>query len=206
MISISIQAGGESRRMGQNKALMPFKGKPLVSFVADRLAAAADELFVTANRPELYAFLGLPVYPDAIPGRGALGGLLTALRQAHQPFVAVVACDMPFASAALLLHQAQLLQTAPLDVAIPATAQGLEPLHAVYRRETCLPVVEQAIAAGEWKLSLWLERVRVHILAPADWAPLDPRGLAFLNLNTPEEFSRAEAEGSDGPQEPKAAA
>jgi len=199
MISLAIQAGGESRRMGRNKALMPFAGKPLIQYVADRLAGFADETFVTANPPELYGFLRLPVYPDEIPGRGALGGLLTALRRAQSPLVAVVACDMPFASLALLRRQAQLLIDENVDVVTPMTAFGPEPLHAVYRKATCLSVVEAAIASGQWKLSGWLEQVKVHAMLADEWESYDPDGVIFANLNTPDEFLKAEQYARDRP-------
>ena len=193
MLSIAIQAGGESRRMGQNKALMPFAGQALIAYGAARLAGlVGDELFVTANRPELFGFLGLPVYPDVIPSRGALGGLLTALRRARYSAVAAVACDMPFASPALLRYQYCLLREKNADVVLPLTALGPEPLHAVYRRAACLPVVAAAIAAGEWKLSGWFGRVKVHTIDAREWESYDPDGVVFTNLNMPDEFLKAE--------------
>ena len=192
MISIAIQAGGESRRMGRNKALVPFGGQALIAHVAARLAGLGDELFVTAKQPDLYAFLGLPVYPDVVPGQGALGGLLTALRRAKHPALGVIACDMPFASPALLQYQFHLLSEKKADIVVPLTGSGFEPLHAVYRTEVCLPVVEAAIAAGEWKLSGWFGQVEVISLAADDWSNYDPDGVVFTNLNTPDEFSKAE--------------
>jgi molybdopterin-guanine dinucleotide biosynthesis protein A len=152
MLTICVQAGGESRRMGQDKALMPFLGRPLIQRVVDRLAPIADEVIVTTNRLEDYRFLGLPLYPDLKPGRGALGGLYTALASATCEAVAVVACDMPFASPTLIDTGYSLLVQEEADVAIPNSGEGLEPLHAVYRRETCLPAIESAIDADQWKL------------------------------------------------------
>ncbi len=89
---------------------------------------------MTTNQPDDFAFLSLPLFPDIKPGRGALGGLHTALVSATQPLVAVVACDMPFASAPLLAAAARLLEQEAADVVIAETAEGFEPLHAVYRR------------------------------------------------------------------------
>ncbi len=192
MLSIAIQAGGESRRMGRNKALMPFAGQPLIQFVAKRLATTADELFVTADQRERYGFLGLPIYPDALPGRGALGGLWTALRRAKYAAVAVVACDMPFVSLALLRRQYQLLIEKKADIVVPQTSFGLEPLHAVYRKAACLLVVEAAIASGQWKLSGWFEQVKVHTVTADEWESYDPDQIVFTNLNTPDEFLKAE--------------
>ena len=98
MLTIVIQAGGASSRMGEDKALKIFLGKPLIQRVIERMIPIADEIIVTTNRPAEYAFLNLRLVPDLKPGRGALGGLYTAIASAAHPLVAVVACDMPFAS------------------------------------------------------------------------------------------------------------
>jgi molybdopterin-guanine dinucleotide biosynthesis protein A len=192
MLTICVQAGGESHRMGQDKALMPFLGRPLIQRVVDRLASIADELIVTTNNPANYRFLGLPLFPDLKPGRGALGGLYTALSSATCEAVAVVACDMPFASAALIEAARRLLVQEEADVVIPDSGDGLEPLHAVYRRETCLPAIEAAIETDQWRLISWFPQVKVRVFQPDEVKSYDPSGLAFWNLNTPEEFAKAE--------------
>lgn len=192
MLTVAIQAGGQSSRMGQDKALRPFLGRPLIQRVVERLRPIADEMLVTTNRPAGYAFLGLPLFADLEPGRGALGGLYTALRTAGSPLVAVAACDMPFASAAVLKEAARRLELEGLDAVLPGTERGVEPLHAVYRRSTCLPVIEAALRAGIWKVTAWLPQVHVRVLRTDEWKVLDPQGLAFWNLNTPQEFAEAE--------------
>lgn len=192
MLSVVIQAGGQSTRMGENKALKPFLGRPLIQRVVERLTPIADELLVTANQPADYAFLNLPVMPDIRPGRGALGGLYTAAFAAHQPVVAVVACDMPFASAALLVAAAGLLEQEGADVVIARTDEGFEPLHAVYRRSTCLPAIQSALDSDQWRVISWFPRVKVRTLTREELSRYDPDGLAFWNLNTPEEFAAAE--------------
>jgi molybdopterin-guanine dinucleotide biosynthesis protein A len=193
MLTVSIQAGGESRRMGQDKALLPFLGKPLIARILSRVQTIADELIVITNRPADYAFLHLPLFPDLRTGRGALGGMYTALSSASQPLVAILACDMPFANPELLAFQARLLEETGADVVIPITADGYEPLHAVYRRATCLPAVEWALDNDQWKLISWFSRVRVRALSAEDCQPYDPPGLAFANVNTPQEVAEAEA-------------
>lgn len=192
MLTIAIQAGGESRRMGQDKALLPFLGKPLIQRVIERLSRLADELFVTTNQPEAYRFLGLPLVPDAIPGRGALGGLFTALSAARQPLVAVVACDMPFASPRLLEAERSLLLATGSDAVIPQTEGGMEPFHAVYRREACLPAIQAAMAADRWRVDAWFSQVRLRLMLPQEVRPHDPGGIAFWNVNTPQELAQAE--------------
>jgi molybdenum cofactor guanylyltransferase len=193
MISLALLSGGKSDRMGQDKALMPFLGRPLIQRIRERLAALADEVILSTNRPEDFAFLGLPMYPDIQAGHGALGGLYTVLSAARYPILAAIACDMPFANLDLFEYEAELLAKARADVVIPSMAKGLEPLHAVYRRETCLPVIRSALEAGKLKMSGWLPDVNVKLVPPEEIARCDPGGLAFWNVNTPEEFLQAEA-------------
>ena len=201
MLSVVIQAGGQSTRMGEDKALKPFLGRPLIQRVIERVAPLADEVIVTTNRPEDFTFLNLRLVPDLVPGRGPLGGLYTALASAVGDMVAVVACDMPFASAALLEAAARLMVQEEADVVIarelvagePVTKSGgYEPFHAVYRRETCVAAIQSAIAADKWKVIAWFPSVKVRELTPAELAEIDPTGRAFWNVNTPEEFAEAE--------------
>lgn len=192
MLTVCIQAGGESSRMGEDKALKSFLGRPLIQRVVDRLSPIADEMIVTTNRPEKYTFLGLRLTPDLKPGRGALGGLYTAIASASHPQVAVVACDMPFASARFVEAAVRLLVREEADVVIAKTEEGYEPFHAVYRRETCLSAIQSAIDSDLWKVIAWFPQVRVRVLAADELKQFDPDGLAFWNVNTPEEFIEAE--------------
>ena len=202
MLTVAIQAGGQSSRMGEDKALKPFLGRPLIQRVIERRTPIADEIIVTTNRPENYLFLNLRLFSDLKPGRGALGGLYTAIVSASQPIVAVVACDMPFASARFIETAARLLVEEEADVVIARVAsraqragkseEGYEPLHAVYRRQTCLPAIESTIDADQWKVIAWFPKVKVRVLTKEEMKQSDPSGLAFWNVNTPEEFAKAE--------------
>jgi molybdopterin-guanine dinucleotide biosynthesis protein A len=192
MLTVCIQAGGQSSRMGEDKALKTFLGRPLIQRVVERLSSIADELIVTTNRPDDYTFLKLPLVSDLKPGRGALGGLYTAIASASNPIVAVVACDMPFASATLLEAATRLMVEERADVVIAKSGEGFEPLHAVYRRATCLSAIEAALEADQWKVVAWFPHVKVRVLTPEEIRRYDPSGLAFWNVNTPEEFSKAE--------------
>jgi len=192
MLTVCVQAGGASSRMGEDKALKHFLGRPLIQRVVDRLRPIADELIVTTNHPEDYAILHTRLIPDLIPDRGALGGLYTAIASATHPLVAVVACDMPFASTKLIEGMSRLMVQNEADVVIAKSEGGYEPLHAVYRREICLPAIESAINADLWKVIAWFPQVKVHILTAEEIKLLDPSGLAFWNVNTPKEFAEAE--------------
>jgi len=178
--------------MGQDKALIPFLGQPLIQRVMERVVMLADEILVTTNNPDAFGFLQVPLVADVIPGTGALGGLYTALHAAGHPLVAVVACDMPFVNPQILSAARSLLEETGVDVAIARTEDGFEPFHAVYRREVCLAAVGLALAAGERKLISWFPAVQVALLPPEIITRFDPQHLAFWNLNTPQELAQAE--------------
>ncbi len=178
--------------MGEDKALKPFLGRPLIQRVVERLAPIASEMIVTTNQPAEYGFLNLRLAADLKLGRGALGGLYTAIASATYPFVAVAACDMPFASKNFFESASRLMVKEEADVVIAKTEEGYEPMHALYRRETCLPAIEAAIEADQWKVIAWFPQVKVRILMPDELKVFDPPGLCFWNLNTPEEFIQAE--------------
>jgi molybdopterin-guanine dinucleotide biosynthesis protein A len=190
-LSIVIQAGGQSRRMGRDKALLDFHGQPLIQRVVERVRLLADEMLITAAEPASYAFLGLPCVADLLPGKGALGGLYTALSLANAPLVAVVACDMPFVNAELLAYQRDVLLEGNCDAAVPQTDAGIEPFHAVYRRETMSPLAEAALHGERLSIRSCLEKANVRWVSSDEIGRFDPQGMAFWNVNTPEEYLRA---------------
>ncbi|MBN8579998.1 MAG: molybdenum cofactor guanylyltransferase [Anaerolineae bacterium] len=192
MLTVVVQAGGQSSRMGEDKALKPFLGKPLIQRVVERLSPIADELIVTTNRPKDYIFLNTRLVADLKPGRGALGGLYTAIASASHEYVAVVACDMPFASISFFESAYRLIVKEEADAVIAKTDEGYEPFHALYRRETCLPAIEAAINEDKWKVIAWFPQAKVRELSPDELKAFDPSGLCFWNVNTPEEFEKAE--------------
>ena len=99
---------------------------------------------------------------------------------------------MPFVSAALLRAQRDLLTREEVDVVIPCSPNGIEPLHAVYRRDACLAAVRTALDAGERKMTAWLPGVRARIMTVDEVALVDPEFRSFINVNSPEELRQAE--------------
>jgi molybdopterin-guanine dinucleotide biosynthesis protein A len=192
MLTLAILAGGKSDRMGQDKALMSLLGRPLIQHVIERLGSLADEIIISTNSPADYAFLGLSLVEDFQFGKGPLAGLNASLIMAKYPFVAAVACDMPFASRSLFEYELDFIVKTEADVAIPVTESGLEPLHAIYQRETCLPAVQTALDGGSYKLIDWLSKVNTRMIPHEVVLQFDPSGLAFRNINTPEELMLTE--------------
>ena len=197
MLTLSIQAGGQSTRMGQDKALLPFLGEPLIQRVLTRTRHLAEDIMITTNNPDQYLFLGVRLVTDIITGAGALGGLYTALKTAYHPWVGLVACDLPFANPDLLAACRDIIMNTGVDAVIPKSNQGLEPLHAVYRRDSCLPFVEAALKAEKRKLISWHPYAQIKILSTKMVSKFDPQHLTFTNVNTPEEFREAETKARE---------
>ena len=189
MITVAIQAGGQSQRMGRDKALISLGGRPLIVHVLDRVVGLGDEILITTNQPQAYTAFGGRLVSDAAPGAGALAGLHTALSAARGETVLVLACDMPFVSRPLLAHMLSLAPEA--DVVAPRPGGEYEPLHAVYAR-SCLPAVEAALQAGEERVISFYPKVRVKVVEEPELAAYDPAGLSFFNINTPVDLTRAE--------------
>ena len=194
MLTIAIQAGGKSSRMGANKAKLPFLGTPLIERVIYRVEPLAANILIVTNHPEEYQNISYPKFPDIESGLGALGGLRTALVHSQTEFVANVACDMPFVNPALLNFFLDLINEDPTaDVVIPRTEHGFEPMHAVYRRSSCLPAVEASLRDGQQRMIAWFDQVEVRAIPGPVLDRFDPLKQAFINLNTPEELALAEA-------------
>jgi molybdopterin-guanine dinucleotide biosynthesis protein A len=192
MFSVIIQAGGKSSRMGSNKALLPLCGRPLIAHVTDRFSSNTDDLIIISPRNTELETFGYSVYEDISPGIGPLMGLYTGLYYSKHDTVAVVACDMPFASFVLIQEEARLLANLKYDVVIPVINGKSEPLHAVYSRTTCLRAIENGLTHGIQRLIDWHSEVKVYEMGEVEINRFDPSGLAFFNINTPEDLKRAE--------------
>lgn len=147
-ISVIIQAGGRSSRMGMDKGLVELAGRPLVQWIYDQVHELADEILLVSNQPEAYHSFGWPVFEDLIPDIGALGGLYTAVSIASHTNVLVLACDMPFINLHIL--QAMLDRPASCQVVIPRLQdpKALEPFRALYRKSCQVPMLNAIQSAN----------------------------------------------------------
>src|SRR5438094_1828 len=94
-LSAVILAGGNSRRMGTDKALLVLQGRSLIGTIVDRVRMITDEIWISANDQFKYEFLGLPVIQDVYQGQGPLAGLHSGMRHTGRPLVLLLACDLP---------------------------------------------------------------------------------------------------------------
>jgi molybdopterin-guanine dinucleotide biosynthesis protein A len=199
-----LLAGGQSRRMGVDKAFVEFQGRWLIERPIDALKQVCDEIVIVADEAGPYARLNLRVVADTLPGFGPLAGLHAGLSAMRAELGVVVAVDMPFLNPALL--RALLDAAEGWDAVIPALAAGpsaddvkrhrakdldVHPLHAVYRR-TCLPTIRAAIDRGDRRLNAFFADVRARYFSADEIRPHDPDLRSLLNVNTPDELRRAE--------------
>ncbi|MCY4071408.1 MAG: molybdenum cofactor guanylyltransferase [Chloroflexi bacterium] len=189
-VSLAIIAGGQSSRMGRDKAFLELGGLTLIERV---LAASADlgqsETILIANKPDQYRHLGLPMYTDILPDKGSLGGIYTALTQAANPATLVLACDMPFIKTDLLRFMIAQLDE-ETDIVVPRVDGYPQALHAIYRK-TCLAPIRAQLDENRLKIIRFYNQMRVTYLDEADYAPYDAEARSFINLNTPAELERA---------------
>jgi molybdopterin-guanine dinucleotide biosynthesis protein A len=184
----ALLLGGRSQRMGADKASLELAGVPLALRTARLLEPLFEELLLVGGAPPGDA-PGRRVADPAGP-RCALRGLVGALAAARAPRVLVVATDLPGLTADLLLALVALPEA---DVVLPQGPRGLEPLCALYRRESVLPVARAHLAAGRLALRELLGALALETLRGAELEAFDPDGHVLANANTPEDWARARA-------------
>ncbi|MCC7106666.1 MAG: molybdenum cofactor guanylyltransferase [Chloroflexi bacterium] len=185
-----VLAGGRGSRLGGViKALLPLGPMTSLGHVLGALEPLCRATLVVANDSELSAVPGARVVFDPEPHAGVLPALRHGLSHVETPLAVVVACDMPLLSSDLLWALAE--RVAARDVVIPRVDRRLEPMHAVYRVETSLAAIDLALAAGERRMTSFLDRLRVDIVDEATLRTVDAELRSLFNVNTPEDLAFA---------------
>jgi molybdopterin-guanine dinucleotide biosynthesis protein A len=183
-----ILAGGKSRRMGRDKAFLPFGKGLLIERVIEVIQQVTADVILITNTPEQYQCFGLPMFADIIPEAGSLGGIYTGLVSSKTPYSLCLACDMPFVKPEFLRFLCDMAVEA--DVVIPRNAEDFQPLCAVYS-QACHEPIRQRIEAGRLKITGFFDQVRVRVIDGELLARYDPHDVMFFNANTPEEYEKA---------------
>jgi molybdopterin-guanine dinucleotide biosynthesis protein A len=174
-----VLAGGESERMKKDKTMLPVDGQPMIERVCDRLKETFDQVLVSANDPEKYAFLGLEVAPDKTPGQGPLMGIASALEASANEVNLVVASDMPDVD--VPYARRLLAESDGYDAVVPRGSDGqVEPLLAVYRKSLADKMFEM-IRSGERRIRSVFEHCRTKYVDLPD-------AEVIRNLNTVNEY------------------
>jgi molybdopterin-guanine dinucleotide biosynthesis protein A len=183
-----ILAGGESRRMGSEKAFLALAGRPLLAHVLDRLEPQVERVLISANGdPARFAGFGCEIVADAAP-QGPLSGVLAALSRAANlgaTHLVSTPVDTPFLPGDLVPQLLLAAESSPSGLALARDATGDHPATAVWP-VALVPALTAFLQTGEARVTRF---TAAHHATRATFP--DPR--AFLNLNTPEDLAQAEA-------------
>lgn len=185
----AVLSGGRSSRMGGEKGLQPFLGRPLIERPLAALRRVFGEVLIVSARPADYAGLGARVVPDRLPGLGPLGGMHAALRACPGRAVVFAACDMPFLDDSVLLVLAAARARSRDAVVFPAVNGVPEPLCAAFAPGLAPRLEEYLKTEKDLAVMAFAKRAGYGLLELADTPALR---LSFTNLNTKEELARAE--------------
>jgi len=172
-----IMAGGGSSRMGTDKSMLPIKGQSMIEAICEQLRGFFDEILISANEVDKFAFLGFEVIPDKVPEQGPLMGIASALEASANELNFVVACDIPKINLACVNRMLTEALESQADIVVPTTGEEkYEPLFAIYRK-TALEAINKTLSSGKRKITEVFTLCRVkHIeLDNTDW---------LVNLNT----------------------
>lgn len=179
--AVFVLAGGRSSRMGRDKALLPFHGRPLVEHVAAQARGVTDNITLVGDISR-YTNLGYPVIEDIFPGHGPLSGLHAALTSTRSEWNLILACDMPELTAEFLVRLMAQAEAGQAAAVIPVGPDSVpQPLCAAYRRR-CAPLITRALENRVYKVTEGLAALDIEF-----W-PV-PHSHYFRNLNTPEDWA-----------------
>jgi len=193
-----ILAGGKSRRMQGNKALIKLGGKPLLLHVTERIRGLTQETVVVVgkndNLADYESFLppSINILRDTVTGMGPLAGILTGMQNMRSEYAVVLPCDSPFIKREVLTYLFKMAQGA--DAAIPRWPNGnIEPLHAVYRVSAAIPATKAALERRELFILDMIKRLdRVIYVDTEEIRKIDEELVTFFNINTQEDLIVAE--------------
>ncbi len=186
--TIAILAGGASRRMGVDKSFIDFDGQPMIQRVLERVRTLNAPVLLVTNAPDRYLRFRVAMTADLLPGKGALGGIYSALAISETEYTVCLACDMPLLNVDLI---AALLSTrAGFEAVVPVVDGQAQGLHAIYHRR-CLKPIRAMLGAGNLRVADLFGQVKTRYVEDAELRAIDPDLRSFVNVNTPDELARA---------------
>ena len=188
-VTAVILAGGKSSRMGGvNKALLKIDGIAIIEREIAILDGIFKEIIIISNSPDSYRFLGKPIFPDIILGKGSLGGLYTGLKRSSNQRCFLAPCDMPFLRSDII--RLMLSNMDEHDVIIPRINGHLEPMHAIYSKK-CIPIIERLLQSDDLKIIHLLDEVDTYEIAESSLKQFDQAFDFTMNVNTPRDLEMA---------------
>jgi molybdenum cofactor guanylyltransferase len=185
-----ILAGGDSKRLGQPKALLDFNGSTLIEVMVNRLINYFQEITVVTDRPDLYSGLPVRLSDDllTVEQKSPLRGIHAGLKASDLPYQFVAACDMPFLNLELIAY---MIQFAPdYDAVVPRIGNYYQPLHSFYSRN-CIDIIDKQVQHGLYKVTDFYENLKVRFINDHEVMRFDPNQESFININTWSDYEQA---------------
>jgi len=179
-----ILAGGQSRRMGRNKALIRFEDTSVIEHVMSSIPASREYIKVVTNDPKPFDFLSVALIADTYPNLGPISGVHAGLLDSSFQFNFFIACDMPLVSTELVKFL--LSRHKDEDIFGLRSERGAEPLCAIYSKN-CVSVIEEQIGIGNYSLHDLFKKVPSNFVEPPDSAQL-------FNMNTPLDLEKLKSQ------------
>lgn len=182
-----VLAGGDSRRMGANKALLRVGENSLVEHIVALLDRIFARVILVTDRPVLFENLPVIITRDIIEEgkKSALRGIHAGLAFSSRRENFVVACDMPFINRGLVEYMSKFAPD--FDAVVPKIGPHYQPLYAFYSRELA-PLIAERLARGDYKITNFYKDIRVREISPAEVASFDPQMRCFFNINTHRDY------------------
>ena len=187
---IILSGGLNTRFDGVNKALAPVGGKRIIDWLLEVFSGIFDETILVTNHPEQFLQYDVTIVTDVFEQRSSLTGIHTGLFYARNPYAFFSACDTPFLKKELIEVLIENIEP-NIDIIMPQTTAGFEPLCAVYSKR-CLKSAEDHLKANKLKIQWALRSHRTKNIAEDDLRQVDPELMSFFNINTPQDLETAE--------------
>jgi molybdopterin-guanine dinucleotide biosynthesis protein A len=184
-VTAVILAGGKSSRMGTDKALLEFHGKPLVQIILDRLQPLFTRIMLSVNSPETLEQFSIDRVVDRYPETGPMGGITSVLESGEER-IFCIACDMPFLNRMLIEYLCSLQDC---DAVVPVWKSRLEVMHSIYTKAVLAPF-QRLLERQQFRIAGAFPEVKVRYVQDEEIRRIDPEGASFRNLNTPEDYRK----------------
>ncbi|MDG5787816.1 molybdenum cofactor guanylyltransferase [Evansella sp. AB-P1] len=190
-----ILAGGKSRRMGTNKALLEINGEKVVNRIEKHLNNITNDIVLITNNLEAFSFIQHKIAKDIHIGKGPLSGIHSGITHSTNEWCFVVACDLPFFNEPIGQYMISLIGQEPIGGIVPKINGKLHPLYALYHR-SILQEVENSLNSNTLKITELLEKLDVCIISERDFYKKgfteEEVEMAFFNMNRPEDYIKAQ--------------
>ena len=185
-----ILAGGKNSRFsGKNKALISIGGKRILDRIYEVFTILFDKIILVTNDPLQYMEWDFDIVADIFPIRSSLTGIHTGLFYITTPYAFFLACDIPFVKKELIEILLDGVEPG-IDIVIPETSKGVEPLCSVYSKR-CFKPIEEQLEKKSLKIRQVFKKVRIKKISEDILRTIDPDLVSLYNINTPDDLACA---------------